>query len=158
MTARENTRARAFRKADLVGLKALIDRTIDACYVDCYCAEAVQFFKDYHNEQMILRDAAEGFTIVLDRGGQILGTGTLVDDEIKRVFIDPAFQKQGLGRLLMQDLEQRAAASGIGVVKLDASLPAKLFYDEIGYVTTEKTFREVGNSRRLDFFRMRKAL
>ncbi len=158
MTARENTRARAFRKADLVGLKALIDRTIDVCYVDWYCAEAVQFFKDYHNEQMILRDAAEGFTIVLDRGGQILGTGTLVDDEIKRVFIDPAFQKQGWGCVLMRHLEHRAASSSIKVVKLDASLPAKAFYDKRGYVTTEKTFLAVGNGRRLDFFRMRKAL
>jgi GNAT superfamily N-acetyltransferase len=158
MSAKEDIRVRSFRKADLVRLKSLIGRTIDVCYVDWYCAEAVQFFKDYHTEQAILRDAAESFTIVLDRGGQILGTGTLVGDEIKRVFVDPAFQKQGWGRLLMQHLEHRAASSGIEVVKLDASLPAKAFYDKMDYVTTEKTFLAVGNGRRLDFFRMRRAL
>ena len=158
MATRENVTVREFREADLVRLKALIDRTIDVCYVGHYCAEAVRFFKDYHHGQAILRDAEEGYTLVVVRGDQLLGTGTLAGDEIKRVFVDPVFQKRGWGRLLMQHLEREAVSSGVEVVKLDASLPSERFYEGLGYVMVEKTFLEVENGRRLDFFRMQKAL
>jgi GNAT superfamily N-acetyltransferase len=39
-------------------------------------------------------------------------TGTLVGNEIKRVFVDPMFQKQGFGRRIMQHLEETAASLG----------------------------------------------
>ena len=158
MEQQDNPTIRTFQAADRVPLQALIQRTIDICYCGHYCAEAVRFFKGYHNEQAIRRDAQEGCTIVLDRARRILGTGTLVGDEIKRVFVDPACQGQGLGRLIMRHLEERAAASGISSVRLDASLPSKAFYDRLRYATIEATSMEVENGRRLDFFRMRKIL
>ncbi len=96
--------------------------------------------------------------MVIDKAGRILGTGTLVADEIKRVFVDPIFQKQGFGRRIMQQLEAAAARQGARIVKLDASLPSKAFYDRLGYLTLGPAFLPVGNGRRLDFFKMQKAL
>jgi GNAT superfamily N-acetyltransferase len=113
---------------------------------------------DYHREEAILRDAERGSTVVLDKAGRILGTGTIVDDEIRRVFVDPLFQKQGFGRRIMRQLEQAAARQGIRTVRLDASLPSKAFYDRLGYITLGPAFLPVGNGRRLDFFKMQKAL
>ncbi len=149
---------REFQRADLPALKALVHKTITACYPGHYCVEAVRFFLDYHNEEAILRDAQKGWTIVLDKAGRILGTGTIVGDEIKRVFVDPTLQKQGVGRRIMQQLEETAARQGAAAVKLDASLPSRAFYDRLGYVTVEPAFLPVGNGRRLDFFKMQKAL
>ncbi len=149
---------REFQRADLPALKALVHKTITTCYPAHYCVEAVRFFIDYHNEEAILHDAQEGCTIVLDKAGRILGTGTLVDDEIKRVFVDPTVQQQGFGRRIMRQLEEAAARQGIGNVKLDASLPSRAFYDRLGYVTIEPAFRPVENGRRLDFFKMQKTL
>lgn len=151
-------RLREFLETDLFAVKSLVHRTIAACYPGHYCMEAVRFFANYHNEQAILRDAREGCTLVLEKAGRILGTGTLVGDEIKRVFVDPGLQKHGLGRLIMQRLEEKAASLGIGAIRLDASLPAKAFYDSLGYATIEGAFLHVENGRRLDFFRMHKAL
>ena len=73
--------------------------------------------------------------MVLDKASRILGTGTLVGGEIKRVFVDPTFQKQGFGRRIMQQLEEAAARQGVKTVKLDASLPSQVFYERLGYVT-----------------------
>jgi GNAT superfamily N-acetyltransferase len=139
-------------------LKALVHKTITACYPGHYGVEAVRFFIEYHNEEAILRDAEKGRTIILDKASRILGTGTVVGDEIKRVFVDPAFQKQGFGRRIVQQLEEAAVRRGIGTVRLDASLPSKPFYDRLGYVTVEPAFLPMENGRRLDFFKMRKAL
>jgi len=151
-------RLREFQASDLFAVKSLVHRTIAVCYPGHYCLEAVRFFANYHSEQAILQDAREGVTLVLERTGRILGTGTLVGDEIKRLFIEPGLQRHGLGRLLMQRLEERAASLGIRSVRLDASLPAKAFYDSLGYATTEETFLPVENGRRLDYFKMHKTL
>ncbi len=158
VTRKSRPRIREFRTADVLPLKELIHRTIAACYPGHYGAEAVRFFLGYHDERAILRDAREGCTIILDRAGCIIGTGTLVAGEIKRVFVDPTTQKQGFGRLIMQNLEEEAVSSGLTSVRLDASLPSKAFYDRLGYATIREAFLEVENGRRLDFFKMERTL
>jgi GNAT superfamily N-acetyltransferase len=149
---------RNFRPTDLPALKSLIHRTIGACCPSHYCAEAVRFFLNYHDEAAILGDAQEGHTIVLERAGRIFGTGTWVGEEIKRVFVNPVFQKLGLGRLIIEQLERAAARRGIPVVRLDASLRCQAFYDRLGYATIERAFLKLENTRRLEFFRMQKVL
>ncbi len=149
---------REFRSTDLPALQSLIHRTITVCYPGHYCPEAVRFFVNYHDEETILRDAEQGRIMVLDRAGRLLGTGALVGEEIKRVFVDPMFQKQGFGRRIMQHLEEAAARHGVRTVRLDAPLPSKAFYDKLGYTTIETAFLPVENGRRLDFFKMQKIL
>ena len=112
MTARDHPTLREFRETDLFGVKSLVHRTIAVCYPGHYCLEAVRFFANYHDEQAIRRDAKEGCTLVLEKAGRILATGTLVGDEIKRVFVEPGLQKHGLGRLIMRRLEEKAADAG----------------------------------------------
>lgn len=48
---------RAFAEADLAGVKALVDRTIDVSYADVYPPAAIAFFKEYHSWECILSDA-----------------------------------------------------------------------------------------------------
>jgi N-acetylglutamate synthase-like GNAT family acetyltransferase len=79
-------------------------------------------------------------------------------DEIKRVFVDPACQHEGVGRLIMDQLENLAAAAGVTLVKLDASLPSRSFYEQLGYDVVEPASLPVEDGRRLDFFRMRKMM
>jgi GNAT superfamily N-acetyltransferase len=154
----DNIKIRRFRKTDLVIIRNLICKTIDACYRGVYCAEAVRFFKDWHCDNRILEDAKQGYTIVLEKGSQIIGAGTIVDNHIMRVFVDPVFQKHGFGKLIMNKLEEKAISLGIKDVKLDASIPSKNFYDLLDYVTVEETFLRVENNKRLDYYKMEKAL
>jgi GNAT superfamily N-acetyltransferase len=158
MTGKNKLIVRKFREADLCAVKSLIHKTIVACYPGHYGPEAVRFFADYHNEQAILHDAREGDTIVFEKAGRIVGTGTLAGNEIKRVFVDPACQRQGVGRLIMELLEDAAAASGAAAVTLDASLPSRSFYDRLGYTLVEKAWLDVESGGRLAFFRMQKTV
>jgi len=158
MTNEDQPSIRPFHEADLMPLKSMIHRTIAVCYPGHYCIEAVRFFTNYHDEQAIRRDAKAGCTVVLDRAGRVIGTGTLVCDEIKRVFVAPMAQRHGAGRRIMEYLEEMARSLGATTVRLDASLPSKVFYDKLGYVTMEKTFLPLENDRRLDFFRMQRSL
>jgi GNAT superfamily N-acetyltransferase len=158
MNKNGRAQVRKFSKADLAMVKSLIDRTIDHCYSGIYRPEAIRFFKDWHDNGKILKNTKEGYTLVVEKDGRIIGTGTIVEDEIVRVFVDPAYQKLGFGKLLMQKLEEKALANSVEVVKLDASIPSKKFYDSLGYATLEKTFRELDDDQRLDYYKMEKSL
>lgn len=149
---------RIFKGSDLADVRELIYKTIDTCYSGIYCVEAVKFFKDWHCDEKILKNAKEGYIIVLEKSSRIVGTGTVVGDEIMRVFVDPAFQKRGFGKLIMSGLERKAVSAGVDVVKLDASLPSKKFYELLGYAVLEETFLELGNNKRLDYDKMQKTL
>jgi GNAT superfamily N-acetyltransferase len=154
---RKDVCVRRFRPADLSAVRHLIYTTINACYSSVYPVEAVKFFKDWHCDENILRGAKAGYMLVLVKDGRIMGTGTLLGDEIVRVFVDPTFQRRGFGKLIMQRLEERAISLGVETVRLHASLPSKIFYDSLEYQTLEEGFIPVENDERLDYYRMEKA-
>ena len=82
----------------MAAVKELIYNTIDICYSADYPKEAIQYFKQYHCDKNILKGAAKGWTIVLEKNNRIIGTGTIIDDHIMRVFVNPKFQKRGFGK------------------------------------------------------------
>lgn len=149
---------REFRHEDLNSLRELIHATIDCCYSGVYPAKAVEFFKEYHSEQHILEDAEKGYTILLEIDGTIIGTGTLLGANIRRVFVHPSWQHKGFGKLIMRILEERAAEEGISVLDLSSSLVSKQFYDSQGYVTEKKDSFPVGNGQKLVYYAMVKKL
>jgi ribosomal protein S18 acetylase RimI-like enzyme len=158
MSEKNNLKIRKFKLSDLDSVRKLIHNTIDINYPRVYNAEAIKYFKDYHNNKNILKAAKEGYTIVLEKGNRIIGTATLIDNYITRVFVNPEFQKQGFGKLLMEKLQTKARSAGIRIVKLDSTLPAKKFYDSLGYKTIKKTFVKVENGKKLNYYKMEKSL
>ena len=130
---------REFNPNDLEELKQSIYKTINISYARVYSLEARQYFKIRHSNVQILEDAILGFTLVLELNGKIIGTGTIVDKTIMRVFIDPFFQHKGYGKLIMEKLENIAFSNGVLTVDLSASLVAKRFYDSLGYKTIRKS-------------------
>lgn len=158
MAKRTDIRIRRFSRSDLAAVKELIDNTIDICYPADYPKEAIQYFKQYHCEENISKGAAKGWTIVLEKNNRVIGTGTIIDNHIMRVFVNPKFQKRGLGKLIMNKLEDKAISSGVNKVKLDASLPSKTFYDTLGYKTREKTYVKLDNGKKLHYCKMNKGL
>jgi GNAT superfamily N-acetyltransferase len=149
---------REFREPDLQAVKRLVDKTIDISYADAYPEEAIAFFKEYHSEAHILDDAADGYMIVLEVGGETIGTGTLSGTTIGRVFVDPSYQHQGLGKAIMRTLEEKALANDVETLDLSASLVAKPFYDSLGYTTQEERSIPVENDQELRYYAMVKRI
>jgi N-acetylglutamate synthase-like GNAT family acetyltransferase len=155
---RNGIRIRRFRRSDLAAVKKLIDKTIDICYSADYPTEAIQYFKEYHCDKNILKGAKKGWTIILEKNNSIVATGTIIDNHIMRVFVNPKFQKKGLGKLIMNKLEVKVFSSEVNKVKLDASLPSKKFYDSLGYATRKKTYVKLENGKKLHYYKMNKVL
>lgn len=158
MLSKEQISVREFELSDLESIRELIKKTIDVCYNGFYFKEVMDYFDMYNWYGNILKVAREGYITVVEIQGKIVGTGGVIGDVILRVFVDPSYQKQGLGRMIMNELEMHAAASGVKVVKLRALANAKKFYESLGYITVTKGLVEVDTCRSLDYYQMEKEL
>lgn len=143
---------------DADSLKELINETIDTCYFRVYPQEAIDYFKDYHNLTNIVNDMLEGYCLILATGEELIGTGTLLGSNARRVFIKPGYQKMGLGKRIMHGLEEKAAEKGIQIIDLDASLVAYPFYRVLGYETQTEDVIPVRNGKGLRYYKMVKEL
>ena len=86
---------REFRVSDLVAVSRLIHHTIDVSYSVGYPALAIRFFKDFHSEAKIIERHQNGEILILEKDGEVIGTGSLVGIDILGVFVHPRFQHQG---------------------------------------------------------------
>jgi ribosomal protein S18 acetylase RimI-like enzyme len=149
---------REFRESDLVSVRNLIHQTIDVCYSGIYPPRAVQFFKDFHSDEKIVERHRNGDLLVVEQDGRLVATGARVGSDIFGVFVHPAFQRQGHGAALMRELENRARAKGCTESELSVSLPARAFYESLGYEMLEECSTDVGGGEHLDFWKAKKSL
>lgn len=149
---------RPFIDGDVEALQKLIYNTINESYKGFYGPHSIRYFKEYHSRSKILADAGEGYTVVVELNERIVGTGTVCGTNIRRVFISPAFQGRGWGRMVMEALEKNALSQGLNHLNLHASLPSQVFYRHLGYRTKEEGFIQVSPDERLDYFYMEKTL
>lgn len=135
----------------------IVHTVIDAVYPLYYPAEAVRFFHRLHRREKIMKDFEEKEILVLDRKG-IIGTGTIVENNIRRMFILPEYQGKGHGGKLLAAMEQKIVTAGFDTVELDASIGAYNLYSHAGYSMREFTFVSLEKEARLYYFKMIKHL
>ncbi|MDO7908940.1 GNAT family N-acetyltransferase [Pseudomonas sp. 22-AL-CL-001] len=66
-------------------------------------------------------------------GETIIGTAALDGDVVRSVFVEPAHQKSGIGRQLMEVVHATAALAGTETVRVPSSITAEKFYTALGY-------------------------
>ena len=149
---------RAFKEADVAALRRLICETIDISYAPVYPPKALDFFKAFHAEERIRARAQHGTVLVAEADGDLVATGSLLDGEIFAVFVHPDRQGAGLGKALMERLEEDARTAGVTESVLSVSLPSKRFYEGLGYEIVEERSRDLGDGQCLNFWKAKKRL
>ena len=149
---------RQLKHEDIESVFGLIQNTIDVSYYGVYPTEAIEFFKDYHSAEHIISDAATGYTIVAECNGEILGTGTLLGTNIRRVFVRPLHQHRGIGKLIVQELEIKASTEKSATLDLEASLVSRQFWELLGFVAQREEYIPVQNGQKLHYCKMVKTL
>ena len=147
-----------FASGDLSVVERLILTTIDASYGSVYPNRAVDYFKRLHSKREILARVDGGVVLVVESGGEIVGTGSLVGGEIGGVLVRSDLQGAGIGTLIMDELEAQASAEGLQSVSLCVSLPSRGFYERRGYSMSELLSGDMGEGQALDYWRARKSV
>jgi GNAT superfamily N-acetyltransferase len=104
----------------------------------------VDFFGRLHSLENITKDIEEGRIDVLLVDGEVVGTGSRIDDHITRVYVLPEHEGKGYGSIIMDHLEAEIF-NEYDKCDLDASLPATLFYEHRGFKTVEHKKHDIGD-------------
>ena len=118
---------------------------------------AVDFFARHHSDENIARDISNRKVYLLNVEGVDVGTVTINENEIARLFVLPEHQHRGYGKALMDFAENMISQTCTEII-LDASLPAKGIYRKRGYVDTEYHTLQTENGDFLCFDVMRKKI
>ncbi len=115
-------------------VKMIAETTISEIYPYYYPEGAVEYFLSHHSEQNIVSDIERNRVFIcLDPEQKVVGTVTVRDNEICRLFVLPECQGQGYGTEMM-DYAEKLILDHYPEVTLAASWPAKRIYEKRGYI------------------------
>lgn len=105
-------------------------------------------------------DPTAEHVIALNEQDQIVGTGRLhlnnsEEAQIRYMAVDTQQQKAGVGKALVQYLEEKAIERGAEVIMLHARETALPFYEKLGYHVVDKSYLLFGE---IQHYRMEKQL
>jgi predicted GNAT family N-acyltransferase len=102
--------------------------------------------EDEFDQFDVLNDACQH--ILVFHEGEAVGTGRLrfVGDfgKLERICMRKEFRKHGLGRVIIESLEELVCQAGKTKFKLHAQVQASGFYRKLGYVEASEVFDEDG--------------
>lgn len=118
---------------DLSTVKHIAESAISEIYPHYYPKGAVEFFLEHHSKEKISDDIKRNRVyLCFDTLQNAVGTVTVKNNEICRLFVLPAYQGRGFGREML-DFAERIIFEQYANALLDASLPAKQIYLKRGY-------------------------
>lgn len=118
--------------ADFDTVKNIVHTTIKEIYPHYYPIGVVEFFLNHHSDENIRNGLETETVLLIDVDGIIVGTGSVHENEIGRLFVLPPFQGLSYGTLLMNELEDIISKEHSKIV-LHSSLPAYNIYIKRGY-------------------------
>ncbi len=142
---------------DLKTVYDVVQHTIKTIYPKYYPKEVVDFFCEHHNMEAIAKDIENGYVSVLKIDENIVATGCFVENHITRVYVLPEYQKKGYGTFIMKNIEAQIGQK-YDKAYLDASLPAAVLYEKLGFSTIKHEHHPVENGVILAYEIMEKEL
>ncbi len=126
---------RLFRLSDSLIVSSLIGRAVRIRNTLGYTEKQTEALANYYSPENFCLNLKRKIIYVCLEENKIVGTATLRDDELMAVFIEPNYQKLGLGVKLITLLENDAIKKGYSKVWLVSFLSAVEFYKKLGYVS-----------------------
>lgn len=127
---------RLAKPKDTKEIYGIVQDTIKRIYPKYYLPEIVDMFCELHDKKNIGEDIENGNVYILLENNKIVGTGTIKENHITRVYVSPDFQGKGFGTFIMDQLETEIGKQ-YDKAEIDASLPACKLYYHRGYKTID---------------------
>jgi GNAT superfamily N-acetyltransferase len=106
-----------------------------------------------NNEELIV-------VAVSSENDMIVGFGPIIPlkQELRAVYVDPAFARRGVGTKILASLEELAVLHGADKLHMDASLNAERFYCHHGYSVIDRASHRLSSGIEMDCVKMSKEL
>ena len=120
------------KTSDLETVLHITRDTISKVYPKYYSKGVVDFFLEHHKPENILADIEKERVWLMEDGGCFVGTVTIKENAVNRLFVLPEYQSHGFGSQLM-DFAEDKIAENYSQIHIDSSLAAKEMYLKRGY-------------------------
>jgi GNAT superfamily N-acetyltransferase len=145
---------------DRPGIHAVHVRAIRGTCSRSYSAEQVSSWAGLLSPDSYTIVLQTRIMVVATDGAMVVGFGQLNPDtaEVDAVYVLPERQGEGIGRMLLSDLERQARERGITTLELSATLNAADFYERAGYARQRDAIHQLPTGIELQCIRMSKRL
>ena len=127
---------RIAKMTDLEKVLQITRSTIAEVYSHYYAEGVVDFFLQHHSRENVLSDIEKSIVWLLEIDDCPVGTVTIKENAVNRLFVLPEYQSRGYGSQLM-DFAETKIAEKFSHVHIDSSLAAKEMYLKRGYKETK---------------------
>lgn len=131
---------RRLKEEDAQAVSGLIIKTIRISNVGDYSAESMEELVKTQTPEDVLKRASWTHFYVAEDAGEIIGCGAIGpywgrEDEssLFSIFVHPDRQKKGIGRKIVEVLEQDEFALRAKRIEIPASITGLPFYRKLGY-------------------------
>jgi predicted N-acetyltransferase YhbS len=130
---------RAALVADAADISRVILAALREINAKDYSSDVIQRVERSFGPDAVLEVIRKRKVFVAVTGGRIVGTASLQEQSVRTMFVAPDVQGQGVGKLLMAEVERAAREAGARTVVVPSAVTAVRFYSKLG-------FRAVGHS------------
>jgi N-acetylglutamate synthase-like GNAT family acetyltransferase len=138
-------RIRKFRKEDAKKASRLIRQAQLITLKDYYPRKIIDWFCKINTPSKIIAKSKKIELFVAVEGDKILGINGLKEDQVKKFYVNPAYQGRGVGRKLIKNIENTARKRKIRKLVVRSSLYAEGFYKKMGFRRIKKIKSGRGN-------------
>lgn len=135
-----NTIIRRFQTADACELSAMIATTLREVNSRDYTPDQIEALVASLSPEVITTRAEQGHMYVVCDDEKIIGTGCIAgywgsttESILLTIFVHPAYHGQGVGRSIIETLEQDTYFLRASRIEIPASITAVEFYRKMGY-------------------------
>lgn len=142
-----STAVRTAQTADAEGISQVILAALHSSNARDYPPDVIARVAANFTPDAVLALLQRRVVLVAVQERVIVATAALDANVVRSVFVNPALQGQGIGRLLTIEIELRAREAGVTVLSVPSSLTAEPFYTKLGFHTVRDVYH--GNERTL---------
>ena len=123
---------REIKESDFDDAVRCIQRSVDISNRSDYPEKIIDYqLHEHYTREWINRTTKDKYFVVAFRNEKIVGTGSLKENEIQNMFVDPDFQRKGIGKAIVFHLESHAKDLNLKLIILSSSITAINFYKKL---------------------------
>jgi N-acetylglutamate synthase-like GNAT family acetyltransferase len=98
------------------------------------------------------------YYVAVDNHGNVMGVGNIKGNRLFGLYVSADHQGQGIGTVLLEEMEKDAASSGITTIETDSTLTAEGFYKSHGYVEVARKTLPIAKGQSLQVVSIKKEM
>ncbi|MFN6461902.1 MAG: GNAT family N-acetyltransferase [Nostoc sp. DedVER02] len=146
-------RLRIYEIADTEEIMKLFYDTIHEVNIHDYTKEQVDAWASANMDiDLWIKSLGSKFTYVAEEQGRIIGFGELeANGHIDRFYCHKDFQRKGVGKKILEQLESKAKTLGIEKLFTEASITAKPFFENQNFTVVKQQEVERRGQKLINF-------